>query len=380
MGLFLLVFFLYCHGMETSFQAISQGEKRDKSFLLAESEYQASKNTTYCRGHLVPFAADKWQCKEKGKKIKCKRDYKCKRASQDINRKRLSLVAKRKLKKTAKAKFDYHIAFMELKKKEKTVNKSAKKKIKKTISLQEKMIAEKDREKGEDTTTSREKQYKQESEETLRLVPLPEEVSSAKGKKVGKNNYYVEDSPHKQVEEIETDWVAKGKISPDGVPVYGKVVDRKTVRDQDHIAVTHGRLKSFVFSCIKVSNDSGEFLTYDGSWTPYFQFSDKYAVRANLGSHFIRVTSIYRDITFLVLSWELHGMYFFENRFFLEVGGGRQFWQNDENDSYDIFILGGGYKFRTHIFWAVDRIFASIGLLQNEEDNLELKLGMGLSF
>ena len=385
----LFLIFASCFGqdMEKSFQVVFEGRIKDKSFLKVQSEYQTSKDITFCRGHFVPFAIGKWKCRQEDKKVKCSKNYKCKVASKKLNRRTLSLAAKRKLEKAKKAEPGFHIGLRLLKKDKKVKVKTVKKDgIKKTVSFLEKIeehgVKEEKLQKrpqGEIIHKQRNGEY---DGEAYQLVPSPGQVRQAKGKETKVKGHRTDLSYEKvrEVEDIETDWVAKRRNSPDGVPVYEEVVKRESIRDETHRPITHGKLKSFVISAMKVSNDSGSFYTLDGAWSPYFQFNAQYALRANLGTHFIRVTSLYRDLSFLVFSLELQAIYFFANRFFVELGGGRQYWQNDERDTHNIFTLGGGYKFRKHLFLAVDRIFASVGLVQNKEDNLELKLGMGLSF
>ena len=360
---------------------IFEGKIKDKSFLQAQSEYQASKDITYCRGRFVPVIAGKWECEKTGKKIRCLRNYKCKSASKKNNRRTLSLAAKRKMKNNKEIKSGFHIGFHTLETEKKAEVKTVKKEeikkeeIKNTVAFQKKKEPLQ-RQQKDDSLQRQEDDF---DGEVLELVPSLEEVQKAKGKET-KVKGHIEDVPQREVEDIETNWVAKGKTSPDGIPVYRKVVERSSLREEIYLSPTHGKLKNFTVSAIKISNDTGSFQTLNGAWSPYFQFNAKYALKANLSSHFIRVTSIYRDLNFLVFALELHGVYYFENRLFIELGGGRQYWQNDENNSYDVFTLGGGYKFYRHLFFGVDKIFASVGLVQNDQDNLELKVGLGLSY
>ncbi|MCY4523277.1 MAG: hypothetical protein OXB84_00920 [Halobacteriovoraceae bacterium] len=374
---FLFVFMVATGRSEqSSFQVLFEGRNKDISFLKAQAEYNVSKDITYCRGYFVPSAVDKWKCEKKDKKTRCSRKYKCKRVLKNFSRKTLSIIAKRKLKKVDKIKSDYDIRFFSLEKKNKTKINQKKKKM---IVGKGPLLAA-----SSSTDKMKETVLEQQEEppiwpETLELVPENEQVQSVKGKETKVEGLAAE-TPVVEVDNVETDWVAKGKISPDGVPVYRDVVSRDEDREDKRIPVSHSRFKSFALTAMKVSNDTGDFTTFNGSWGPYFQFNSHYILRGEAGMHFNRVASEIRDITFMVISLQMHLTYLFESRLFLEAGGGRQFWRNDERNDFYMFTVGAGYRFRTHILRAVDRIFVSMGLVGSDDNIFEMKAGVGLSF
>ena len=325
----LLIVFLFLDSSSGSkaFTIVAKGRLKDMEFIKAKSHYKATIDTSYCKGFFIPVVLNEWKCSQKGEQVVCRQKYECQKASAKRNRRTLSVDAKKYLRKKTTPKHTYEI---------KIVGKSHKKK----------------------DTTPLENIPEEEIDPDLALDPA-RDVLDGEGK-------------------VSAKWVAKAEVTPDGVPVYRKV--RKKTKKRTLPMAAHGRINSFSFALMSLISDNDRLSTLDGSWTPYYQFGDRFALKGGVGGHFVRTKNVLRDVTFWVLSLDVHLVYFFKNRIFLEGGGGRQLWVNDGVDSYDIYTLGIGYKFRDWQLGFLDKIFTSIGLVSNRQDNIEIKLGAGFAF
>ena len=325
----LLFIFLDSSSASQAFTIVAKGRLKDIEFIKAKSHYTATIDSSYCKGFFVPVVLDEWKCSNKEEQTVCMRQYGCRKASAKLNRRTLSIEAKRKMGKKTAPKQTYEIKIVETFHKKKTP-----------------------------PPASPESVPEEEIDPDLAIDPAGD-VLDRKGK-------------------VSAKWVAKAEINPDGVPVYRKV--RKKVKKKTLPIAAHGRLNSFSFALMSLISDNDRLSTLDGSWTPYYQFNSRFALKGSIGGHFVRTKNVLRDVTFWVLSLDVHLMYFFKNRMFLEGGGGRQLWVNDGVDGYEILTLGVGYKFRDWQLGFLDKIFTSIGLVSNRQDNIEIKLGAGFAF
>ena len=137
------------------------------------------------------------------------------------------------------------------------------------------------------------------------------------------------------------------------------------------------KLWNFAASIIKAENDLGDLITTDFAWTPIYQ-EYEYWWRFNVGGHLFKKTESSVEKVFTVWDFEALRAFPLSKYYFLEVGGGLQYWALGGELNL-AGTIGAGYKFKKRVK-VFDRLFINMTMVLADERTTELKGGLGISF
>lgn len=387
-----------------------QGFAKDIEAIKLKGEYEMAKNTSYCRGISMPGPTSEWSCEEVGAAVsRCERTYQCKLVTREVNvasetarilaelkkkpaisgKYKVVLVGKPKnrLKKEVVSKITHpndlgdptglRLTNAEIKAlRENRLNTEALEMVQQELKDQ-KATAE---------AESRLAQQKAQSAPAKKFVPIKETKSGALQKK----------APQTEAEELEdlyseeliadkktapTDWNLETSRSTDGDTLYYKLGEKKVSKER---VVPPLKLLSFTGAMLQSSDSDGNSLaTFELGWTPEYKFRNKWGARGLFGAHFFKTTNVVsandEGENFLVI--DLAALVTYEmGRVYAEAGLGMQKWNDTIGDSYGVFHLGLGYRFKNYQLGVVDRIFLNYSKVSTETDNTDLRMGLGISF
>lgn len=130
-------------------------------------------------------------------------------------------------------------------------------------------------------------------------------------------------------------------------------------------------------SITQVSSDQNSSLfTYELSWNPSFNISDDWNLKSTLGGHLLSYDDGNGTESFLVYDLALSAQYF-TRIFYYELGFGKQFWRSNNSLSATTIHYGIGYSFKAPILRIINQMFINYVQVLNNDNNTELKFGLG---
>ncbi len=374
---FLLIFFSLTLPIfaEKSFEIKISGQNLEP--LKKKAELDMVSSTNYCRGELIPHPISDWNCSGN----ECTRNYDCKKITKSYSRLTEIPKLKSQVKKTGKVEGE-----IQLPKPQKKLAIDAPKPQVKRVNILPTP------EKKEESNILSEKKMDKFDEEALSLLDeqdfVPKEkLIPQKISQMDRDITYEELSEPKQTEKKslfekkEGDWkLIKTTSREGGFKSYEleKIVD-KTERFKKKV-----RPLALAFGLLGMSGTDTNLSSFYAGWVPRWELAPRWAIRGEIGLQYF--TQQYYDSqnvlisenNFIISPYALY-LNFFGDFYFVEAGGGFQWWYNQENEFNPMLSLGLGYRI-PDTFFALDRISLNYDYISSDVGLNEFKLSFTFIF
>ena len=129
----------------------------------------------------------------------------------------------------------------------------------------------------------------------------------------------------------------------------------------------------FSFSWITDNND-GNMRTTHYAWTPKFTFDSAFMLGLDFGAQVIE-SSYIEDDYFFAVDGALSGYFNITDKTYLKVFSGMQRWNGDLRGTHSLWGVGLGFELSK----TINRFFIQYAKVDNETENEEIHIGLGLS-
>ncbi len=374
MKTFLILLFLISTAFaDKTFKISIKGEEKTLDALKVKADLQMVSSTKYCRGTYLPSPISQWECSGN----ECNRSYSCKLITKNFSRNTEIPKLKVESKKAGKS-----TGTVEMPKQEKLALDTPKPKLKKIeINLPVKkeeppveIKADKFEEEalalldendfsGEEKTVA-EKLSKMDQDITYEELVEPKKITEA--------------SPYAKKE---GEWKLIKTTSRQG---GYKNYELEKVLDKNEQFKKKLNILGFSLGMLSMSGTDTNLSSGYFAWSPRWELSPKWAIRGEAGIQFY-AEQFYdsEDVlissnNFLISPYAAY-LNYYGSFYFLEAGGGFQWWYEQDQEFNPMVGVGLGYRF-PDTFFTLDRISLNYDYVMAQEDLNEFKLSLTFLF
>jgi hypothetical protein len=359
---------------EKTFSVAIKGEEKSLEDLKKKADLEMISSTKYCRGTYILSPNTKWNCSG----TECNRTYECKL----INKKHSRGTEIPKLRAQIKNKKNI-AGTIEMPKVEPLVLDKPKPIVKKVdLKISDKEVA------SVSTATNKTDKFEEEALALLNQEDFAgsETVVPEKISKMDRDIAYeelVEPEPKAALfEKKEADWkLVKTTSREGGMKKY------ELEKNLDKEERFKKKLKSFSFALgmLNVSGTDTNISSFYGGWVPRWEVAPNWAIRGEIGIQYFSQefynenNELIYENSFMISPYALYLNYFGEF-YFIEAGGGFQWWYDQVDNINPMLALGVGYRL-PDTYWSLDRISLDYDYVMTDTEDLsEIKLSFTFVF
>lgn len=347
-------------------------------YMKKRTELKMARSVEFCRGFYMPTPMTTWSCKKSAPKVSsCKIRYKCQLINRNFSRLTETRKITRELNKVSSRSGKFKIQ----------ISKNSISSYRKMRLARYKKQGLPDRLKRGSVKNKMKKRLAEARDEIDKFDEFGMKAYKRTSKKKIKTSAEARNFDfaelERQEEKKEKDDEAAYQLdlvtSTDGGERLYKV--RKKDGDKYEDSSDPLRLAAFSGAITKVADiNDNSVATTEVAWAPRYRFAENWTIRGHLGGHYLKANINEEDETFLV--WDVGGVLEYDiwKGLYAELGTGIQKWSSSLGGSFSTMTMGAGWRFNFYQVKIVDRIFASLTSVGNEDKNSEFKMGIGISF